>query len=119
MTLDGKGVASHVGSLLLAELADRVGFDRGVSAGMGPAVKRPRRRDPGVVLTHLAVMLADGGDALSDLAVLRNQPDLVGQVASDSTAFRLLSSGWVADAVEQVLPEPAPGPGRRGRHRGR
>ena len=101
VTLDGKGVASHVGSLLLAELADRVGLTEAFSAGMGPAVKRRRRRDPGVVLTHLAVMLADGGDALSDLAVLRNQPDLFGQVASDSTAFRLLSSGWVADAVEQ------------------
>ena len=64
-------------------------------------------------------MLADGGDALSDLAVLRNQPDLFGQVASDSTAFRLLSSGWVADAVEQGRARAPPGPGRRGRHRGR
>jgi hypothetical protein len=39
----------------------------------------------------LAVMLADGGEAIADLAVLRNQADLFGRVASDPTAWRLLS----------------------------
>jgi hypothetical protein len=102
VTPDGHGVASHAGSLLLAELADRVGLTEAFSTGMRPVVQRQRRRDPGVVLTHLAVLLADGGDALGDLAVLRNQPELFGQVASDSTAFRLLSSGWAPEAVERA-----------------
>jgi len=31
----------------------------------------------------LAVMIADGGEAIADLAVLRNQADLFGSVASD------------------------------------
>ena len=36
-------------------------------------------------------MLADGGDCMSDLAVLRNQPGLFGQVASDPTAWRTVT----------------------------
>ena len=35
-------------------------------------------------------MLADGGDCLSDLAVLRDQPELFGPVASTPTAWRVL-----------------------------
>ena len=38
----------------------------------------------------MAVTLADGGEAIADLAVLRNQPDLFGPVASDATAWRVL-----------------------------
>jgi hypothetical protein len=50
-----------------------------------------RRRHPdAVVLRDLAVMLADGGDCLSDLAVLRDQPELFGPVASTPTAWRVL-----------------------------
>ena len=36
-------------------------------------------------------MLADGGEAIADLAVLRDQAGLFGPVASDPTAWRLLS----------------------------
>jgi len=99
VTPDGKGVTSRVGSLLMAELADRLGLTSALSQGMAPLVKRRRRRDPGVALTHLAVLLADGGDCLSDLAVLRHEPDLFGQVASDATAYRLLGSGWAREAI--------------------
>jgi hypothetical protein len=42
------------------------------------------------VLRDLAVMLADGGDCLSDLAVLRDQPELFGPVASTPTAWRVV-----------------------------
>ena len=42
------------------------------------------------MLRDLAVMLADGGDCLSDLAALRDQPELFGQVASTPTAWRVL-----------------------------
>src|SRR5258708_6950555 len=37
-------------------------------------------------------MLADGGEVISDLAVLRDQPDLFGLVASDPTAWRVLAA---------------------------
>jgi hypothetical protein len=45
-----------------------------------------------VVLRDLAVMLADGGECLADLGAQRDQPDLYGNVASDSTAFRVIDS---------------------------
>ena len=102
VTPDGKGVTSRVGSLLMAELADRLGLTGAFSKGMAPMVKRRRRRDPGVALTHLAVLLADGGDCLSDLAVLRQQPDLFGSVASDATSYRLLGSGWAKEAIVEA-----------------
>ena len=42
------------------------------------------------MLRDLAVLLADGGDCLSDLAVLRDQPELFGPVASTPTAWRII-----------------------------
>jgi hypothetical protein len=49
------------------------------------------------VLRDLVVMLADGGDCVSDLAVLRDQPELFGQVASTPTAWRVLAEELPAD----------------------
>ncbi len=55
-------------------------------------LERVRRsaHEPGRVAVDLAVLLADGGEAISDLAVLRQQPGLFGPVASDATAWRVL-----------------------------
>jgi len=92
VTGDGKGVASHAGALLLAELADRVGLTEALSAAMAHTRRRRSAHDPGVVLTHLAVMLASGGDCLADIAALRQQPDLFGRVGSDPTVWRVLDS---------------------------
>ena len=47
-----------------------------------------RGHDPGRVAVDLAVMLADGGEVIADLAVLRNQGDVFGPVATDATACR-------------------------------
>jgi hypothetical protein len=52
----------------------------------------------------LAVILADGGEAISDLAVLRDQVDVFGRVASDPTAWRVLKS---IDAAAIALRGPA------------
>jgi hypothetical protein len=92
VTGDGKGVASHAGALLLAELADRVGLTAGLSAAMAPTRQRRSAHDPGVVLAQLAVSIADGGDCLADIATLRAEPDLFGQVASDPTVWRVIDS---------------------------
>lgn len=56
------------------------------------AVLKQRRRghDPGRVIRDLAVMLADGGECVSDLGAVRDQGALFGPVASDSTAFRVI-----------------------------
>ena len=89
---DDTTVVSHAGSALLAELADRVGLTAALSTAMAPTRTRRGGHDPGRVLRDLAVMLADGGDCLADLGALRDQPDLFGHVASDSTAWRVIAS---------------------------
>jgi hypothetical protein len=55
----------------------------------------PHGHDPGRVAVDVAVMLADGGEAIADLAVRRNEAGLFGSVASDPTAWRLLSLSQV------------------------
>ena len=54
--------------------------------------QRRRGHDRGEVLRDLAVMVADGGTRISDLAVLRNQAELFDGVASTPTACR--RAGW-------------------------
>jgi hypothetical protein len=48
--------------------------------------------EPGRVAVDLAVLLADGGETMADLGVLRQQPELFGRVASDATAWRVLDA---------------------------
>ena len=88
----GKGVVSHAGTRLLADVADEVGLTEALSAAMAPTRQRGGGWDRGRVLVDLAVMLADGGEAISDLAVLRDQPGLFGEVASTPTAWRTLEA---------------------------
>jgi Transposase DDE domain group 1 len=90
VTTDGAGVVSHVGSRLLAGLADRSGLTAAFSDALVGLRERRSDHDPGRVLTDLAVLLADGGRCISDLAVLRDQPVLFGPVASTATAWRVL-----------------------------
>jgi Transposase DDE domain group 1 len=92
VTGDGKNVVGHAGARLLCDLADELGLTDGLSAAMLPTKQRRRGYDRGQVLVDLAVMLADGGEAISDLAVLRDQPSLFGQVASVPTAWRALEA---------------------------
>jgi hypothetical protein len=58
------------------------------------------------VIRDLAVMLADGGECVSDLRAVRDQEALFGAVASDSTAFRVIdriaSEPGVLDALRSA-----------------
>jgi len=87
VTTDGVGMVGHAGAALLRELADRLELT-GALAWRAPAGRR--RHPDATVLRDVAVMLADGGDCLSDLAVLRQQPELFGPVASTPTAWRVI-----------------------------
>ena len=87
---DGEGLVSHAGAALLAETADRLGLTREFSRALAGVRERRGRHDPGRVIRDLAVMLADGGDCLSDLRAVRDQQPLFGPVATDATAFRLI-----------------------------
>ena len=90
VTADGAGLVSHAGSALLAQVADKLGLSRALSLRLAGMKQRRRGHDPGRVILDLAVMLADGGECVSDLGGLRDQEALFGLVASDSTAFRVV-----------------------------
>lgn len=92
MATGGTGVVSHAGTRLLADVADRMNLTGAFGDVLAGTRTRRAGHDPGRVLTDLAVVLADGGEAISDLAVLREQPELFGPVASASTAWRVLDS---------------------------
>jgi hypothetical protein len=90
VTADGAGLVSHAGTALLAEVADRFGLTRALSTRLAAIKQRRRGHDRGAVIVALAVMLADGGECVSDLGGVREQDALFGVVASDSTAFRTI-----------------------------
>ena len=90
VTSDGEGLVSHAGSALLAQIADKSGLTQALSVRLAGLKARRSGHDPGRVVRDLAVMLADGGDCLADIAALRDQDALFGAVASDSTAFRVI-----------------------------
>ena len=87
---DQDGLVSRSGSALVVELAARLGLERELTRRLGHLFKRRPVHRPGRVLVDLATMLIDGGDCVSDLGALAEQPALFGPVASLSTASRLL-----------------------------
>jgi hypothetical protein len=95
VTADGTGVVSHVGAALLRMLADRAGLTSALSAALARKRWLPVH-DRGRVLVDLAVLIADGGEAIADIDVLRHQDEVFGQVASDTTVWRAL------DEIDEV-----------------
>jgi len=87
---DARGLVSRSGTALVAELAARLGVVGELSGALCDLHRRRPVHDPGAVLCDLATMLIDGGDCISDLGALADQPDLLGRVASHSTVSRLL-----------------------------
>jgi Transposase DDE domain group 1 len=84
----GVGVVAHVGLHALGRFADALGLGAALSARIVPAGERFPFHDRGKVLVHAMLTLAGGGDACSDVEVLRAQPALFGPVPSDSTLYR-------------------------------
>ena len=89
---DGTGLSSRAGSALLALVADRVGLTGGLCGALEGTRERRSAHDPGRVVCDVAVMLAEGGRCVSDLAALAGQSSLFGDVASVSTARRVVLS---------------------------
>jgi hypothetical protein len=82
---------SQAGAVLLQETMRVTGLGRGLSEGLA-RWRAPRAvHDPGRVIADLATAVALGGDCLADIAVLREQPQLAGPVASDPVVSRLVS----------------------------
>ncbi|MEV6947872.1 IS1380 family transposase [Streptomyces sp. NPDC051172] len=91
VSADGRGVVSHAGSRLLADLADVTGLTSAFTDALRRLRPRGTGHDPGRIAVDLAVMLADSGEAIADLALLRDQTEVFGPVASTPTAWRLLA----------------------------
>ncbi|MGD0698477.1 MAG: IS1380 family transposase [Trebonia sp.] len=91
VSADGRGLVSQAGAVLLWETMRVTGLGRGLSQGLS-RWRAPRAvHDPGKVIADLAAAVALGGDCLADIAVLREQPQLAGPVASDPVVSRLVS----------------------------
>ncbi len=89
VTSDGVGVVAHAGSVATRLLADRSGLTGELSTAMARRNFVPGH-DRGRVLADVAVMLADGGEAIADIDVLRHQCGVLGPVASPPTVWRTL-----------------------------
>lgn len=89
MSADGVGVVAHAGSVATRLLADRTGLTGELSKAMVRRRFNPGH-DRGRVLVDVAVMLADGGEAIADIDVLRHQSGVLGPVASPPTVWRTL-----------------------------
>jgi hypothetical protein len=87
---NGKNMIAHAGAAALRLVADRTGLTQALSDTLHRDDVTPDH-DRGRVLTDAAVMMADGGNTIRGIDVLRHQPDLFGAVASASTLSRALT----------------------------
>jgi len=90
VSADGVGVVSHAGVGLLRELAEYTGLVDGITEALIDTYAGVPVHAPGRVFTDMAVAIADGADAVSGIAVLRDREELFGPVASMPTTWRVL-----------------------------
>ncbi len=77
---------AHAGSVATRMLADRTGLTHELSKALKRRSFSPVH-DRGRVLVDVAVMIADGGEAIADIEVLRHQAPILGPVASAPTVW--------------------------------
>ena len=75
---DGEGLVSRAGAALLAQVPDKVGLTNALSLRLAGVKQRRRGHDRGRVIRDLAVMLAAGGECVSDLGAVLDQEALFG-----------------------------------------
>jgi len=71
-------------------LAEQIGLTAALEDALAHTRERHCAHPPGRVFCDLAVMVADGGRCVSDLGALGDQVALFGEIASGSTARRVL-----------------------------
>lgn len=86
VTGNAEGLVSRGGLVWLAETADLCGLTAGFDSAFAGLPHRLHR--PGRTMAQMTLALADGATAVSDIAVLRNQPAVAGRVASEATVWR-------------------------------
>ncbi|MGH2983169.1 MAG: IS1380 family transposase [Solirubrobacterales bacterium] len=100
---DANGLVSRSGTALVGDLAARLGLTAELSGALSHLHSRVPTHDPARVLVDLATTLIDGGECLSDLGALACQPDLFGEVASHSTASRVVDA--IGEQEREALAE--------------
>ena len=91
VSADGRGVVSHAGSRLSTDPAKITGLTSAFTSALRRLRPRGTGHAPGRAAVDLAVMLADGGETITDPAVLRDQREVFGPVAATPTAWCLLA----------------------------
>ncbi len=89
VTADGAGLVGHAGAVILRKLADQ----SGLTAALREALEREGRfpeRDRGVAMASAAVMIALGGTAMGDIAVLGHLSRVLGEPVTRQTLRRTL-----------------------------
>ena len=94
-------MVSHAGVGLLREMAEDTGLVDGITEALIGTYRGVPVHAPGRVFADLATAVADGADAISGIAVLRDRDDLHGPVASMPTTWRVLDR-IDADRLERV-----------------
>ncbi len=84
----GQSLVSHAGLNVVTSFVDALGFRGLCEDRLGQFVPSGARHRPGTILGSLAVMLAGGGEHVSDLDILRTGAGLFGNVASNATISR-------------------------------
>ena len=107
ITADGTGVVSHAGTVLLGELADRIGLTAALSEATDGLRQRRAGHDPGRVLVDVAVAIADGATTISDVQALADQHGLhgpAGSGASTPTIWRVLAASTPRCSARSAWP---------------
>lgn len=89
MSAEGKRQVGHAGGVHLQVLAERAGLPEELTHAMRRPGFAPGH-ERGRVLTDLACAIVLGAVAISDVAVLEHQREVLGPVASPATVWRVL-----------------------------
>jgi hypothetical protein len=90
-SLTGQALVSHAGLGVLTGFLNAVGFRKLCEDRFSQFVPSMAVHRPGRILGSLAVMLAAGGEQVTDVDQLRAAPALFGTVASEATISRFMA----------------------------
>ncbi len=95
----GQALVSHAGLNVVTAFVDALGFRTLCEERLGQFVPAGARHRPGRIMASVAVMLAGGGEHVSDLDMLRSSAGVFGKVASNATMSRFFQQAAAAPDV--------------------
>ena len=99
VAMTGQALVSHVGLNVVTSFIDALGFRALCEERLSQFVPAGARHRPGGILGSVAVMLAGGGEHVSDLDMLRSSAGVFGKVASNATMSRFFQQAAAAPDV--------------------